>query len=281
MANFEQIYEILLKMEADEREAEAMDFRSIVTRNEKILAKALANIFKQQKEEVKAKLNAAKAIEDLFMFDTNAWKEDTRKIALKHLKTALNENGERVYSDLIKADKTAKDVTTISVSYEMEYPEALAYLENQGIKLADDVTEETEKLLASLISESFVSGLTVAEIAELIDDVFDDTVRAKMIARTEVVRAANYGALSAYKQSGVVESKEWLTAQDEKVCPYCSHLDGKVIGLDESYLEVGGTLEVVDANGKTHTFTNNYLDTQAPPVHPRCRCTLLPVLKLI
>ena len=53
--------------------------------------------------------------------------------------------------------------------------------------------------------------------------------RAVMIARTEALRATNFGALEAYLQSDVVVAKEWLTQRDGRVCPFCQSMDGKVI----------------------------------------------------
>lgn len=274
------LFEAILKAEADEREAEALEFRAIATKHEKGFAIELESIFQKQKNEVKARLDAVKAIEDLFMFDTAVWKIDTRIMAEKRCKNAMNENGIRVYHDLEKMEKTCKFVL-ISTTYDMEYPEALAQIEEQGVKLAADVTEITERLIADVIASAFKEGLTIREISALIDGSFDNKKRAEMIARTEVIRAANYGTLSAYKQSGVIEGKEWLTANDEKVCPYCNSMDRKQLGLDDSFLPVGGIFEVTTTDGKPISMTNNYLDTQAPPLHPRCRCTLLPIVKEI
>jgi len=42
--------------------------------------------------------------------------------------------------------------------------------------------------------------------------------RAEMIARNEVLTASNQAQVNAWKQSGVVESKIWYTAEDERVC---------------------------------------------------------------
>lgn len=269
------LFEVLMKAEDDEREDEAMSFRDIVTANENVFASAIEKMFQKQKNEVKTKLNNIKALEDMFMFDTTVWNANTRIMAEKYLKKAMNENGKRVFDDLKKIRKTAK-FFAIAIDYEMEYPEAIEWVETQGVKLADDVTEETESIIADIIATAFREGLIPREVAKLIDGSFDNKSRAMMIARTEIVRASNYGALSSYKQSGVVQGKEWLTAQDEKVCPYCGGLNGKVLGLSESYLPVGGILEF---DGRS--MTNNYLDVQAPPVHPRCRCTILPVLEEI
>ena len=79
--------------------------------------------------------------------------------------------------------------------------------------------------------------------------------RARMIARTEVARADSYGALIGWAESGVVNGKFWLTAEDDRVSKYCTH--NQLVGpvpLDWDY--GSGVL--------------------APPQHPNCRCTLLP-----
>jgi len=77
-----------------------------------------------------------------------------------------------------------------------------------------------------------------------------------MIARTETIGASNQGALQSYKQSGVVEKKEWLVSAG--ACEICLDIEAEgAIGLHES-------------------FSGGY-DT--PPAHPNCRCAILPVIK--
>lgn len=76
--------------------------------------------------------------------------------------------------------------------------------------------------------------------------------RVQVLARTGVQSAVNTGALVAMQQNGqLVTELEWLTTRDERVCPECAPRDGKRYPLD--------TLEL-------------------PPLHPQCRCTLVPVL---
>lgn len=79
--------------------------------------------------------------------------------------------------------------------------------------------------------------------------------RIETIARTEILRASNLGALAIYEaNSDVLQGWEWLATNDERTCPICGGLDGKVFKLD----------------GK-----------QSPPPtgsHPRCRCTPTPKL---
>ncbi len=88
--------------------------------------------------------------------------------------------------------------------------------------------------------------------------------RAQTIARTETLRAVNRGRLEAYRQAitagkldPVDVRRRWLTAHDELVCPVCRSiplLNARGIALDAVYLSADGPID-------------------APPVHPRCRCT--------
>jgi SPP1 gp7 family putative phage head morphogenesis protein len=98
------------------------------------------------------------------------------------------------------------------------------------------------------------------------------TMRADRIARTEVARAQGYGDIQAWSQSGIVESKEWYTARDEHVCPFCNALDGKVFKLTESIFSKGDAFTVGDQK-----LDLSYDDVQSAPLHVSCRCALLPV----
>ncbi len=81
--------------------------------------------------------------------------------------------------------------------------------------------------------------------------------RATVIARTETNRASNQGALAGYKASGVVGGKQWLTAEDDKVSPECEE----------------------NGNAGVLALSANFPSgDEAPPVHPNCRCTIVPVV---
>ncbi len=69
--------------------------------------------------------------------------------------------------------------------------------------------------------------------------------RMELIARTEVLRAHNQGRLKFHDRVGV-RKLEWLTMADERVCPVCGPLDGKVFVLER--------------------FPRQ-------PLHPNCRCS--------
>jgi hypothetical protein len=90
----------------------------------------------------------------------------------------------------------------------------------KGIRVMNKVTKsKLRKSLATALQD----GLGPVETARKIRDVFDEakTVRALRVARTETLKAANHGALEAYKQSGVVIGKQWLTIS--KISMFLSH----------------------------------------------------------
>lgn len=82
--------------------------------------------------------------------------------------------------------------------------------------------------------------------------------RARTIARTEIMRASNQGRLLGMLDAAdqglvdpVAAKKQWVTSRFD-VCPICVPLNGRTVGLKESFGSPG----------------------QAPPAHPNCRCTI-------
>jgi len=77
--------------------------------------------------------------------------------------------------------------------------------------------------------------------------------RAMTLARTEVIRAHHLGMVQEYKNwavEGVYVQAEWSTAGDDRVCPICEGMQGKVYTLKQ----IEGMI----------------------PAHPGCRCIALP-----
>ena len=79
--------------------------------------------------------------------------------------------------------------------------------------------------------------------------------RAKILARTEVIRAHHVAMVNSYREAGLEGVKvlaEFSTAGDERVCQSCEGLEGLIF-----------TLEKIE----------NLI-----PVHPQCRCVALPYI---
>lgn len=84
--------------------------------------------------------------------------------------------------------------------------------------------------------------------------VFDQATRYRsfVIARTETTAAANMAQIAVMERAGI-RYKQWVTGGDERTCPLCGALNGKVVRIDEEFAP--GVL--------------------APPRHPQCRCALV------
>ncbi len=96
--------------------------------------------------------------------------------------------------------------------------------------------------MAARISHTLVDGLTKGDnprviARELAKNVNISKTRAVVIARTEVIRTHAEGQLDAFQRMGVTHvgvMAEWLTAEDERVCPKCKSLNGVVLKVEEA-----------------------------------------------
>lgn len=118
-----------------------------------------------------------------------------------------------------------------------------------------DVTEVMDEQISSVLARGLAEGRNPLEIARTLRDRVEKIgiTRARTIARTEVIAAHAEATLNGFEEAGIagveVEA-EWLTAGDDKVCPLCEELEGRVFSLDEA---------------------RNML-----PRHPNCRCAWRP-----
>jgi SPP1 gp7 family putative phage head morphogenesis protein len=146
---------------------------------------------------------------------------------------------------------------------DMSNPAVKKFLRQRVYKFSFEITEETNKKLAAALSEGVDAGESIPQLQKRVLSLFDDMskYRSERIARSEVIRASNFGTNEAYKQSGVVEKKIWLTAFDERTCDECVALDGESVGLDDEFDE------------------NDYEQVKFAPLHPNCRCTIIPRVK--
>lgn len=159
---------------------------------------------------------------------------------------------------------------------ELSTETAARFLKEEGVKFISSVNETTRKRLRKSLAEGVEKNEGIPELKERVDAIYLSVVKNKgeQVARTEVIRATNFAIEEAYRQSGIVIGKEWLTAMDERVCPFCDEMDGKIIDVSEEYFEQGQSMTV---GGRTLDFS--YEDVGYPPLHPGCRCTLIPVIK--
>lgn len=139
--------------------------------------------------------------------------------------------------------------------------------------------ETDREKLVSLISDGLEAGKGVPVIEREIRETFENLrkVQVERIVRSEVLRTSNLASIDAWDQSGLVEAKQWLTARDSRVCPYCAPLNGKIIGLNRAFFRKGERY----SGDSDRPLDLSYDTTIAPPLHVSCRCTTIPVLKSV
>lgn len=119
------------------------------------------------------------------------------------------------------------------------------------------IDENTRELLRATINDALENGTTTDELADELEEAyaFSDT-RARTIARTEVAKADMQGSMESYRESGVVEAKEWILSTN--ACPICEdNANDGIIPLDDKF-----------SSGD-----------DAAPAHPNCECSVIPVVK--
>lgn len=127
-------------------------------------------------------------------------------------------------------------------------------------KFTQSMIDTDRTKLIDILTQGLQDGKSVPEIRGMIQADFDniEKTQAQLITRTEVLRASNQATLDAYEQSGLVEGKQWLTA-----------------GADDECADYEGQIEALDGN--FYPDTDEFADGD-PPLHPNCKCVLLPVL---
>lgn len=108
--------------------------------------------------------------------------------------------------------------------------------------------------IAAVLSEALERGASVQETAVALTGVIDNATWAHTTAWTEMNRATSAAALAEYAEDGIPAS-EWMTAFDQRVCPFCARN------------EEAGSVPLGERYPSGH---------RRPPGHPRCRCGLLP-----
>lgn len=138
--------------------------------------------------------------------------------------------------------------------------------------MAGNYNQETLAAIEASLNEGYQQGESLAGLKRRINEIYNDAsgYRAERVARTETLKAGQIGTESAYKQVPYVTKKVWFT--NPGACEFCSELGGKTVGISESYKEIGDSVTTED--GATMAIDYDTIDT--PPLHPNCRCIILP-----
>jgi hypothetical protein len=152
-------------------------------------------------------------------------------------------------------------------------------LNEQMLRLSNQGALTARGTLKELLGDSLATGASPKEMADRVQEWAkqrgdqDRSVRwrAERIARTEASRGLNSGQVTAWKDMGVTRMS-WAVAP--RSCEFCRAMKKGSHSIDQPFLTVGSTLKGADGG----VMSMDYADVRTPPLHPNCRCTLLPIV---
>jgi len=190
----------------------------------------------------------------------------------KYIKDSYQRGIQRARQEMKKAGYDVPTLTeTGGIVASMSNPfhaERAGVLYSRAFQELKGITSQMDTQISRVLSQGLIDGKNPKELAELLTKTISGPVgdlgitdtlgrfipaerRARMLARTEIIRAHSQGMIQEAKNwavEGVKVVAEWVTA-GYKVCPECAALEGKTFSLDEAM---------------------NLL-----PLHPNCRCTFV------
>ena len=142
-------------------------------------------------------------------------------------------------------------------------------------RMAESYQQTTLATLESKINDGLSTGASLSDVSKTVQDIYEwrDTSGAERVAKTESFRTANASLKDVWKQSGVVKTVRWYTANNP--CPFCQEMNGKTISVDSNFLNAGDTVSI-GTGDDMQTMTADYGDVGTPPLHPNCMCFVRP-----
>lgn len=215
---------------------------------EKRLQEMVERSLSGQRERVLGRIRYGQVVDDVF------WKAEVERLQqelLPHVNAAIAESQGIAVQDLAA-------LVHVGIDAAMFNARLAKWARTYSFDLIKDITDNTRRAVQEAVMNWSIMGEEMNELTKLLEPLFGP-VRGKLIAETEITRLFAMAHLESWRLSGVVEAREWRTANDEVVCPICGELAGQQAELDKGF--IGGVSD--------------------PPAHPRCRCWTVPVIRTV
>lgn len=137
------------------------------------------------------------------------------------------------------------------------------------LNMSDNITQTTKDHIRTILRGSIERNLTLEQVRAEIQATGASEARARVIARTETVRAANAGALVNANEKGYVLQKKWFSVMDNRTRHDHEILDGQVVDKDQPF-------KVRDKDGITQQmmFPGDTSLGATPEQTINCRCSM-------
>jgi HK97 family phage portal protein len=197
---------------------------------ERKVAEVTRDLMQRQQTAVLARLRGrtARALPDAVdePFDKPRWIKAFRTAIRPIIQAIAQDSGQNALDDLL-----------LAVAFDVSDPNVIRFLERQAQRFAVEVNDTTWNALKASLAEGLAEGEGIDKMAARVEEIMGDRIRSAgtTIARTETVTASNGGTLLSWEQSGVVKSKTWLAALDERTRDAHIEAHGQTVGLDEDF----------------------------------------------
>ena len=179
------------------------------------------------------------------------------------VKMGIDEN-DAIFKSLVKTSKRAYTKSAYNLSKYSGFANFIS--DDQFANIVDErwlganYSErvwENKTQLENELEKTFLQGVVRGQNPRKIADEMQKNMggayyRCERLARTEMIHTLNESTMQSYKDYGI-EKYQFVCGLDERTCPECGSLDGKVFAISEKMEGV------------------NY-----PVIHPNCRCTTIP-----
>ncbi len=190
------------------------------------------------------------------IFDGESENEKLIEEFLPYIKQAMKDSGNRFFAEY-----------GLDLTFNINDPNVITELERM-INRSKIINDTTYDALKNLLAEAYDNGWSMGEVEKGIKDVYKyaGDIRARTIARTEMLRAVNGGTLAGYDQGGV-QKKEWLASMDANTRDTHAALNGEIVRVGEPF-----------------TRGSVPMDFPGDPTAPaeeviNCRCAILPIFE--
>lgn len=103
------------------------------------------------------------------------------------------------------------------------------------LNLADDLTQTTKDTIQAVLSRAAAEGFGFDEVVNRLRAVDLTPRRARLIARTETVAAANAASNIAARESGLVQDKIWISARDNRVRLHHAEVNQHIVSMNDTF----------------------------------------------
>src|SRR5574343_12444 len=126
------------------------------------------------------------------------------------------------------------------------------------------LTERAARTAAKTLADGLAEGVPYREIKERLIDSLGDRkgIGWDRLIETELARVSNL-AFAEYveRNRDIMDGVQWTAALDTHTCPICAAMDGQTFWF------------------KPGAGEKAYRGAARPPLHPRCRCRTIPIVK--